>query len=243
MRSLLVYLLMLHSGLAFSDTLENRQFVPAHFGKGENSLLANLECPKNYSDEDMVGVFCQATIDTGGKVRNKGSFCFSQNHEDRNFARDSRVALKKSTFMPASIDGVNTEVHFSFRLFFSFKDDDCNIIAVPNFGYHQDQFGVEYFSPQEVVGERTWLSRSRRLGQGVGGEIFSNQRGIMFVMSIAVSIDGEASDARIENNRFATTRQLNASLVALGKSHFIPGFYKGEKTSMRYFEILYVGPP
>ena len=242
MRSLLVYLLMLLSGLAFSDTLENRQFVPAHFGKGENSLLANLECPENHSDKNTIILFCQATVDTNGEVKRKGSFCFSQDYNARNFARESRIALRKSTFMPASIDGVNTEVYFSFRIFFSFKDEDCNIIAVPNFGYHQDKFGMEYFSPQEVVGDRTWLSRSRGLGQGGSGGVWANSRGIMFAMSVAVSTDGEASDARIENRGFATRRQLHASLVALGKSHFIPGFYKGKKTSMRYFEILYLDP-
>ena len=223
-----------------ADSIANQEFIAARFGNHSNSILTNLQCPKQKDDRNLIGVYCQATIDVDGQVRREETFCFGDTEKDHGYAVRAEKAVKKSLFLPASVDGEKVKVLFSFRIFFSYSGDDCSVSAIPNLGFQYEELENTYSAPQEIRTDSDWQKKSHNLGHQVNESVAVGLGGIMFAMSVAVSRTGEASDAKLEKSNFAEAREIRAALSAISKSQFIPGFYEGQPHAMRYYEFLYV---
>jgi hypothetical protein len=116
----------------------------------------DLRCPT--VDRQSPVLFCQVVIDAHGKARDdQSTHCFGNLANDLTRARDLRGKILKSEFAPAQIDGEPVEVYASFRVSFSPNGKACEISVYPNFGTQQDEFGLDYFAPQEIYTHGGWL--------------------------------------------------------------------------------------
>jgi hypothetical protein len=198
----------------------------------------DLRCPT--VDRQSPVLFCQVVIDAQGKARDdQSTHCFGNLANDLTRARDLRGKILKSEFAPAQIDGEPVEVYASFRVSFSPNGKACEISVYPNFGTQQDEFGLDYFAPQEIYTHGGWLgtvpeSEQRWLERPA--------RGIAFSMSVAVDDRGHASDGRVEGNNFAPVETVNRAVKALETSRFVPLFVNGAPRPGRYFEFMYLPP-
>ena len=146
------------------------------------------------------------------------------------------------------IDGQPVAVYASFRVLFQERDGDCAVEAFPNLGTQQSEFGLNYFSPQEINTDGGWARRlpasvsfTRRLRSSPKENLQGIPlRGIAFTMSVAVDELGTASDGRVEVNNFATEGSTTIAMQALEASTFIPAIVDGEPRTARYFEFVYV---
>jgi hypothetical protein len=194
-----------------------------------------LQCPARTGNENNIMVYCQVGLTEAGKAR--WSFCFTPEYEQFPYRNELERATAEARFVPASVDGENVEVSFPFRVSLSWDGDRCTLAAIPNWAF-DPAMGNNYIAPQEVLqGGHGWVRRARSMDDFVALEV--NRGDIEFSMSLLASLDGTASDSRLEHNALATRRELRNALRALEGSRFIPGFYGGEPVPMRYYEILF----
>jgi hypothetical protein len=217
------------------DVALAQSFAPARLVRLQG--IDDLKCPV-VSRQSQV-LFCQVVVDERGDARNDTStHCFG-GLTDLDRARNLRAKILRSEFEPAKIDGEAVEVYASFRVVFGPKDDTCEITVLPNLGTEQDEFGLEYFAPQEIYTDGGWWSR---IPKSQTNWRTSRSRGMAFSMSVAVDELGQASDGRVENNNFAPPEAVNSAVRALEMSRFVPLIVNGEPRPGRYFEFMYLPP-
>lgn len=234
--------LILFSGFVEAQKSRAGKFVPAKFADGQHSILNQLQCPKDLRAKEMVGVYCQATVDDRGKVRRVGTYCFGHEADNNIQVRAAQEALIASRFSPAAVGDEAVEVSLAFRLFYSYQDDPCTVFTLPNLGYQHDKFGYEYTAPQEITGGRDLYYRSNRAGNGRIWNPYQGNwsqpgatMGVMFVLSVDVSESGVASADKIVKNNLAWESPIRAIRQALVATSFIPGTYNGEPVAMKYY--------
>jgi hypothetical protein len=216
--------------LCFPSGVEAQSFTPARL---VHLPLEHVPCPSVAGVSPMI--VCQAVVPKNGWVSNRGAArCFSEHEEDgaRAALIASRVMLAE--FEPATVDGRRTKVRTSFRLQLSEENGVCHTTYLPNLGTQQDELGPNYFDPQEIVTRGSWADRARltwRRGSAAG---------VAFSMSVSVDELGNATDGRVESNRFAPDDSVTAAVRALEKSRFVPGFVEGVARPARYLELHYV---
>lgn len=215
------------------------RFTPALFGSGPDSLVAQIQCPAGAQSGDKVTLICQAPIMESGKAQAGSVFCFADDPKHEVYADRAMDAVRAAAFVPATVDGTPTRVYFSFRVLVTRDRSGCDFVAIPNLAPQDESIGDYYVAPQEILSRPSWYTRSEKLGHGLG-DILHQSRGVLFSMSVAVSTNGAASDARIETNNGIDAGEVRAALDALGQSTFIPGFYKGRPSTMRYVELFYL---
>ena len=222
------------------DPASSHSFSPARLIALEGQ--EDLQCPKTNQMSPVL--FCQAIVNRSGKVQgDTATFCFGNLGYDENRARFLRSKVVRSNFVPAKVDGEEVRVYVSFRVFFQEKEDSCNVTVLPNLGTQQDEFGLQYFSPQEIYKDGGWLGRIERRNRSRGKDIWSTDarhRGVAFSMSVAVDDLGAASDGRVEGNNFAPQNSVELAVRSLEMSHFIPAIVDGKPHRARYFEYLYI---
>ncbi len=222
--------------LSACDGALAQSFAPARLVRLQG--IDDFRCPVLNRQSPVL--FCQVIVDDGGNARQDSStHCFGGLPDDIRRAQALRAQILRSEFEPARIDGKAVEVYASFRVLFSPKDNACDITVFPNLGTQQNEFGLEYFAPQEIYTDGGWLGRipeSQRFWRT------SNSRGKAFSMSVAVDEVGRASDARVEDNNFAPDESVNRAVQALEMSRFVPLIMDGEPRPGRYFEFMYLPP-
>lgn len=200
--------------------------------------IDDLRCPVLPRQSPVL--FCQVIVDVGGNARDdESTHCFGGLPDDIRRAQALRANVLRSDFESAKIDGEAAEVYASFRVSFSPTGKTCDIAVFPNLGTQQDEFGLDYFAPQEIYADEGWLGRipeSQRFWRT------SNKRGMAFSMSVAVDELGQASDGRVESNNFAPAESVNRSVLALERSRFVPLMVNGQPRAGRYFEFMYLPP-
>lgn len=221
------------------SSAEAREFRPALIGVGPRSLLTQLSCPRTPAPDATVGVLCQTEIDVKGVAKSATIACYADNNVFLRFAKAGETAMRKARFEPARIDGEPVPVFMSFRLVFTNKLGECQFTAIPNFGNEWQQTGVNYVAPQEIVTKGNWLQRSYSLGRRRLADEFSSECGMEFSVSARVTTDGLPEDVRIDKNFTARDSDLRAATKSLGQSIFIPGFYQGLPTEMRFRDFLH----
>jgi len=215
-------------------------FVPARLIELEGAR--DLECPDN--DRESSVLFCQVIVDHLGEVANEsGTFCVGNSRFDSRRARILRNRIVRSKFDPAQIDDEAVSVHLSLRAGYQQDGDECNVVVVPNLGYQQDEFGLDYIEPQEVLTDGGWLERMRRKERGLlflTGIRRERSSRVMFVMSVAVDENGVASDSRLDVNEFSTRPDEQARAAReLQYSQFVPGFVDEKPASARHYFLFY----
>ena len=217
--------------------------------------MAVLKCPSRKLNPPSAVAYCQARINADGK--SVESYCFVLDAKQDSYRGVSEDASDRATFIPASVDGHNVEVLFSYRVSFLWDGDACNFAAIPNWGFNGAASDVKHTAPQEILSEGgSWAERLQaedskqhpRIDSGKGRVEFSTsiagkgRSGVALVMSVLVSDEGTPSEARIERNMFTKERYADDAVRALAGSRFVPGFYEDHPVGMRYYEVLYVRP-
>lgn len=226
---------LLAAGPAFPEVTHEPLFRPARVGRAPESLISHLQCPSRTGNEDNIVVFCQAGLTERGDAR--WSFCFTPEHEQLGYRNEITKAIAKATFLPASVNGENVEVGFSFRVSFSWDGDVCTFAVIPNWGFNDPAMGISYIAPQQILhGGRGW---TRRIPHSRDFDVVLSRGRKMFAMSALVSPDGTASDLRFERSDLAGKVESRTLLRAIEGSRFIPGFYGGKPVPMRFYEVLF----
>jgi len=222
--------------LSACDIALGQTFAPASLVRLHG--IEDFRCPISPQRPVLI---CQVIIADDGRAQNDAStHCFGSIPHDLDRARDLRSEMLRSKFEPAKVDGKAVEVYASFRVSFSGEGDTCDITVFPNLGEQQNEFGSEYFAPQEIRTDGGWSSRVPR-AQRSGWRI-RRWSGTAFAMSVAVDALGNASDGRVEDNNFAREEAVESAVRALEKSRFVPLIVNGHARAGRYFEFLYVQP-
>ena len=238
---LLIYVLSVYQSVQANELMNQSKFLPARIGDGPNALTQNLQCPDRVNDEDSILVICQATIKSTGKAEK--TYCVTKEHKKhREYRKNIESAFSKSKFLPASVNDENMDVFISFRILFEKNESDCSFIFIPNLGFNEDELGLNYIAPQEIlIKNSTWSDRVKLFGI-FKDEISKFRTGLLFSISTLVSTSGNASDAKIESNPIRSKLEAKRSLRGIVTSKFIPGFYKGVPYEMRYYDVLYAVP-
>jgi hypothetical protein len=223
--------------LSASIAIQAADFKPARFGTGPESFLANLACPEPRKSDSGGTVFCEARVRTDGRTNISESFCFVPNGLDyklRAYVFEADQTVDKAVFVPAEVDGENVEVIMPMRVVFTWDNGTCSAAAIPNWGEEGFTTDFKYFAPQEIIQDgRSWWDKVPPLRWSYRGT------GIIFAVSVQVSEGGVASDARLEANNFGVPPEIQASLRFITTASFIPAFYEGKPTSMRYYSVLW----
>ena len=216
-------------------------FSPAIIESGPRSLPNLLEFPARKTTADFsVIVACQTEIKITGETAH--SFCFTRESRSGKYRQATAKALRKATFVPASINDNPVKVYVSFRVVFTCLDGECVIIPLMNLGQNEQQFGYEYIAPQEILEEQFWYSKFKKFARLEHLGVAMPYRGVVFRFSISVDEHGNGTDPKVEYKGRLKSNEINAALTAISKARFIPGFFEGKPTRMRYFEIIYANP-
>ncbi len=133
------------------------EFRPASFDHEESKRrLANrIEFP-DVSGKVSVMILCYSQIEKSGKMKDTG--CYLKDNYDSQFANAIVKAAKKSSMMPALIDGKARKIYMQFRVEFIADGDEREIILYPNPGYTEniEAYGAEFVAGQRAIGKEPW---------------------------------------------------------------------------------------
>jgi hypothetical protein len=213
-----------------------QEFIPARFASGEDAFPSNIECPDQPDDRPLITVFCSTVVEVNGRGSDGAKLCYSNEVSGRPHKEAASRALRVSKFDPASVNLKPVPVLFSFRVFFLYEGESCEVSVRPNLGYQSEELGNDYVAPQEIRDDRGWLERLGRYSFRGTSANLSRPR-VILIMSVHVSTDGKAGDSRLEANNLATPGGIEFALESLSQSRFIPGFYNGKPHPMRYYAV------
>ena len=224
--------------LLLSDLVLSQSFEPARLIDLDDRV--DLGCPN--PDPSGTTFFCKVVVSAEGHAEDvEATHCFSIPWQAERLGRNLRRKLLRSEFAPARIDGDGVRVNVPFRAVLRPALQMCEVTIIPNLGFQQEELGPEYVSPQELLADGGWLVKlaSEDPQWGITA-------GLVFVMSVAVSESGQASDGMVEvepESEDSTVRQSVISAVrSLETSVFIPAFVEGEPRQARYVDYLVLPP-
>lgn len=207
---------------------------PAQFGNALPTLNSQVQLPEAFEGgHTTLAVYCQTDVTANGDLENIQCY---QKPKIANLQQQTISALESATFEPAEIDGKPVPVRMQFRVVYSRSGDQPDIVLLPNLGTLQNEYGVDYFAPQERLDGEPWFQQYAKNGWAKGQTFFAEGR-LTRVMGV-VSPSGEVGKVSTLDARGSGKRDASAVEDALKQSRFIPGFVENQPTEMHYVAVL-----
>lgn len=207
---------------------------PAQFGDTLSVLTANVQLPEAFDGGfKAVSIYCQSDVAASGELDNIQCY---QHPKIANLEAQTVTALGKATFVPAQVDGQTVPVRMQFRVVYSRSGDQPDIVLLPNLGTLQNQYGYDYFAPQERLDQAPWYQQYSK-NDWAKGQVFFDDGRLTRVMG-TVSADGKVGDVTTLDARGSGKRDASFIEGALKQSRFVPGFVKDQPTEMHYVAVL-----
>jgi hypothetical protein len=210
------------------------EYSPAKFGDAESTLTKQITLPASFGEGvKTVSVYCQADVLTTGDLNNVNCY---ENSPQVSMQASTETALKSTTFTPARIDGKSVPVRMQFRVVYSLSGTQSPIVLLPNLGTLQEQYGVNYYAPQERLDKGDWYVQYSSKARGDAKPFFANSK----VTKVMAKVEASGSVESVSTIEAAARKKNDADTIesALKRTHFIPGFVQDKATAMHYIAVV-----
>jgi hypothetical protein len=210
------------------------EYSPAKFGDAETTLTKQITLPASFGEGvKTVSVYCQADVLTTGDLNNVNCY---ENSPQVSMQASTETALKSTTFTPARIDGKSVPVRMQFRVVYSLSGTQSPIVLLPNLGTLQEQYGVNYYAPQERLDKGDWYVQYSSKARGDAKPFFANSK----VTKVMAKVEASGSVESVSTIEAAARKKNDADTIesALKRTHFIPGFVQDKATAMHYIAVV-----
>lgn len=229
------------------------ELVPANFAS--ERPLADI--PVSIEDfprgAEYVLVLCQGFVEADGEMTDFYCRIDRDARVQGSFLRTVAHAISAQKFVPARVDGEHVRVYMNFGIAIDCSLGPCETILLRNHGYHFEEYGPDYVSPQPIVPEDVWyegfayklewIRGWAAVVDGVAQAPISGGISIPYMMSIEVSAGGVADEESLHlvepgsiRGVRPQVRALRQAAESLGSPPFIPGYREHRPVAMRFYE-------
>ena len=194
---------------------------PAQFGQHPESLAKMIKFPE-VEGNFTTYVRCEAKIFPGGSIDEVG--CYNDPKVDDVFFRAIHIGANGATVQPAKVGGEEVSVLTLFTVVFAQKDGQQMVATVPNHGTNVKALGMNYIAPQKYGRSNKYHPRT--------------ELGLLW-LDATMSVSGEASNIKQIKTKRSNTETRRYAKRYLTDNTFIPGFYNGEPTEMRFVKPIF----
>jgi hypothetical protein len=236
---------------SFICAAQTETFVPADFSPPnvlETIQISLGDLPRGSS---ALAIRCQAFIDQDGSV---GKYhCLSDSpYAHRRVISAVIDVIPQQSFAPAKVNGENVRVLMDFAVLVDCSSGSCAVEAVRNHGYHLQNLGFDYVSPQPILKDDGWYEgfdyKLKRF-EVIGNSQLTEERRFAFIIAADVTKEGQVETSCLywtgrdpllgANDRVAPLRTAIAienAVESMGEVQYVPGFHDGEPVEIRLYE-------
>lgn len=236
-------------------------FSPADFSFFDRLGEIRVDLDVVEAERESILVACQGFVEVDGSISDPS--CVTRHpYAHRRFLSAVLGAVPGQTFIPAVVDGHVVRVFMSFGVLFNCSGASCFAVPIRNHARHLDEYGLAYSAPQPILADDRWYPGFEakldwtRAGMPAIGELIRRDRArppddsdearqapIGYTVTAVVGVDGTARDPELQGPTSAfpagsryTEQIARRSLRSLVSISFVPGFYEGRPTEMRFSE-------
>lgn len=200
-------------------------FEPANFKAGRLALQNLIKYPRHLAKKKAdlnVVIQCETIVKRTGKL--KASICYNTDGDNWAFGNQIKLALPKTAFTPARVNGHVRAAHMHFYVLFRKQGQKTSVDVVPNNGLYLDTLGFDYTSAQRY--------RNNDSSFGTGCGIF-----VDLTVKLIVDTQGNPRDAIVEgeNTNERCTKYIIEDFMG---QKFIPAFHAGKAFESYYSERI-----
>ena len=217
--------------LLSSPAISGDKFAPAYFEPQNSSFEESIDLTKIAQGEQLtVMLFCNYLVSKKGAIRSAG--CRSDGKFSKRFIKPTESALRQSRMTPARVDGSPVAVLLFGRILYQCNGSECDVLKIPNLGYHFQSYGADYIAPQ-LVDQGIWIY-NRIHSQLSSRNLPSSSLILMFSTTVDQSGSHDGFSLALPPRKprgeleKVTQRTLNSMAV-------IPGFVAGKAVSMDWY--------
>lgn len=220
--------------IGLSGMANATQYQPAQFGDALQHLQQSVTPPQLTADLPVVGVYCQADVDSGGVTSDVR--CYEKEGFEE-LRRQTEQVMTGRDFIPATVDGSAVPVRMHFRVVYSKLEGQEPILLLPNLGNMQKRFGAGYVAPQERLDASQWYAQYQSESAGDGRLFFASEGPLTRVIA---RVDQEGKVRGVRRIEAHGRHKQDAEIIerVLHDSRFIPGMANGKPQVTQYVAVL-----